>query len=234
MIDFTKNIGRHIWSCSKFADWVRGSPKPLSAGYEEWCAWEKSAQTKKIRYWLAEDGLDGLQDIVEWPLKFFKRSCRYFYLRYIAKSHALTSSLKRGDYHEFETRMLHALFDELVNFVEIEEDITHLEWAKELKYDEEICNKDDPKFGKPTPQALAAQEILELYHWWKDQRPKRPDPYDASGEREFWDNYGAWDDQFDDALRPFRQATRKIEDQQYDEDTEMLIRLVKLRTDIWT
>jgi len=38
-------------------------------------------------------------------------------------------------------------------------------------------DKKDPHFGKPTSQALAAQETLALYTWWKEERPKRLDPF---------------------------------------------------------
>lgn len=217
-IDFSKNIGRHIWSCSKFADWIRGNPKPLTAESQQFMEWEKSARTKKFRYWLAEDGLNLLQDLIEWPRYFPKKVYRYFRFRFVIKTHALTSNLKRGVFHEFDTRMLHALFDELVNFVETEfaaetklvglpkspnQGLAYLQWAKQLKYDDEWCSKDHPLLGKPTPQAIAAQEIFDLYQWWKEKRPMR------------------------------EQEVELYEDQ-YNEDTEMLIRLVKLRRQIWT
>lgn len=46
-------------------------------------------------------------------------------------------------------------------------------------------DKNDPDYGKPTHQALAAQETFALYKWWKEERPKRPDPIDASGWSDF-------------------------------------------------
>jgi hypothetical protein len=45
--------------------------------------------------------------------------------------------------------------------------IAHLEWATGLKHDEEWFDKNDPRYGQPTHQALAAQEILLLYKWGK-------------------------------------------------------------------
>jgi hypothetical protein len=39
----------------------------------------------------------------------------------------------------------------------------------------------DPDFGKFTNQALAAQETIVLYRWWKEVRPTRQDPMEASG-----------------------------------------------------
>lgn len=43
------------WSCSKFADCLRGTPKIHSGTAEEWNGWEKTAKVKKERYWLAEE-----------------------------------------------------------------------------------------------------------------------------------------------------------------------------------
>ena len=45
-------------SCSKFADWLRGTPK-LSAGTEkQWRVWKEAAKdSHTIRYWIVEEGL---------------------------------------------------------------------------------------------------------------------------------------------------------------------------------
>lgn len=263
------------WSCSKFADWLRGTPKIPAGTAEEWNAWTKTAKTKKVRYWLAEEGLDLLQSLIYSPLTFMNSVRYYLNNRWISKTHVLTSNLKRGSYYEFDTRLLYALFDELVNFVEIEQAWQHvawskeeqseyqipwyrkmfrlgrwrcpeaglasLEWASELKYDQDVTNKEDPKLGKPSPQALSAQETIVLYHWWKKSRPSRPDPIVASG----WSDYcekrrqasgdnDSWIGSCDEDAPAIMEACRKMEQAQDDEDTEMLIRLVKLRSYLWT
>lgn len=41
--------------------------------------------------------------------------------RWNLRTHALTSNLKKGQWHEFDVRLLHTAFDELVNFVEVEQ-----------------------------------------------------------------------------------------------------------------
>ena len=59
----------NYWSCSKFADWLRGTPKPIAGTSEEWDDWNKAAETKHpIRYWLAEEALDRIQKFINWPL----------------------------------------------------------------------------------------------------------------------------------------------------------------------
>ena len=256
------------WSYSKFADWLRGTPKPLAGTTEEWNAWEKTAKRKKIRYWLAEESLNYLQNFVCWPANRIKDVRNYISNRWVSKSHALTSNLERGKWHEFDTRLLHAVFDELVNFVEIEQawmlaisseeedkkyktpwyrtlfhigvwrcpeaGIAYLEWAAELKHDSDWTDKKDPNFGEPTFQALAAQETLALYKWWKNERPKRRDPMEASG----WSDYcekrrkaakANGDDTFsssfitnkedEESSRNILDLSHKIENEQEEEDT---------------
>lgn len=266
----------HYWSCSKFADWLRGTPKPPAGTSEEWNAWRKKAKTKTIRYWLAEEGLDYLDNFLFWPVNRIDDMRYYIKKRWISKTHSLTSNLKRGQWHEFETRLLHASFDELVNFVEIEEawmhlicsdevkmprhrnifrrwrcpemGIAHLNWAAGLKNDEEWLDKEDPSYGQPTPQALAAQETLFLYRWWKEERPKRLDPMDASGLSDYYEEkYKKAEANDDDPLlgsfsdekekerwHKLSDKCHQMEQAQEDEDTEMLIRLVKHRRCLWT
>ena len=208
-------MGNRYWSCSKFADWVRGTPNLSVGTNKQESDWTRTAKIKKMRYWLAEDVLDSIQDFIYWPKNRFNKICNYIRHRWIYHTHALTSHLKRGQWHEFDTRLLHSMFDSLVDFIEIEQawdrmiwsdacykkyhtpwyrrmfligqwrcpeaGLEYLYWAANLKKDEDLVDKEDRDFGKPTIQALTAQEILLLYQWWKDVRPKRPDPWHVSG-----------------------------------------------------
>jgi hypothetical protein len=104
-------------------------------------------------------------------------------------------------------------------------------------------NPKDPAIGQPTPQALAAREIMNLYEWWIIQRPARPDPHDAGGWTavcdEVREKYG---ELFVDVTDPDLKArqdqalklTHDLEQQYEDEDTDMLIRLMKIRRSLWT
>lgn len=270
------------WSCSKFADWLRGTPKIHSGTAEEWNAWRKAAKEKKVRYWLAEEGLDFLEDFVFLPLKCYNNIRHYIENRWISKTHALTSNLKRGQWFEFDTRVLHALFDELVNFVEVEQawmyvacseekskkyrtprnrklfrlsswrcpgaGLAHLEWAAGLKNNEDWVDKNDSNYDQPTPQAFAAQEAMMLYKWWKAGRPKRQNPMDASGWSDYceerrqeaeargedmWVGY-VRDEADSERSSKISEICHKMEQEQDEEDTAMLIRLIKIRHHLWT
>jgi hypothetical protein len=266
------------WSCSKFADWLRGTSKPNAETSKGWSEWNKLAKSKyPFRYWIAEEGLYYLQNFINWPKEQLENIRYYINNRWISKSHALTAhpkDIEPGKWCDVGNRFLPCLFNELVDFVEIETawhhvlwdnearkkyqtpwwrinyfrwrtwrcpeaGISHLEWASELTYT-------NPK-GKlvPTRQALAAREILNLYYWWKEEYPNRPDPHEASGWSEFCnrarkENNSVFAVLETDNPEHQKESTRilkickKIEDAQIKEDTQMLIRLIKIRNSLWT
>lgn len=272
------------WSCSKLADWLRGTKKPTSASLEGWNEWHKIAKQKKFRYWLVEEFFDRVEDVIFWPANRINNIRCYINNRWFIKTHALTSNLKRGEWHEYDTRLLHAVFDGLINFVEIEKawkhyiclskkdrkkykmpwyrklfrigswrcpeaGIDYLDWEAMLKNDEDWLDKNDPEFGNPTPQALGAIETLKLYTWWKIDRPKRLDPMEVSGLSAYYDekNQEAKEKGEDSLMNLFGENRTKderfeglsntyhqMEQQQEDEDTEMLMRLIKIRHHLWT
>ena len=125
--------------------------------------------------------------------------------------------------------------------------LDNLEWQRNLRWTEEEVRADSPNLGKSTPQAVAAQEILDLYRWWTEVYRNRPDPYDASGwteycerkrEEEGSDGLSFLSDTKDPKLKKAGDRAlklcHKIEQQYEKEDTEMLTRLIKIRHALWT
>lgn len=271
------------WSCSKFADWLRGTPKPRAETSKGWRLWRKNAETAhKFRYWLAEEGLDILQDTFMYiPDKIY--SVKYYINnRYVTRTHQLTAharDIRRGDWCDVGNRFLPCLFNELVDFVEIElawwhvawdkdarekfvtpwwawgwfrwrtwrnkeAGLANLEWQRKLVWDEDHCAEGSPNVGKPTPQAVNAQEILDLYTWWTEVYRNRPDPYDASGWTAYCDarrNRGEDLLDFEDKSEADSKKSlelldvlHKMEEDYKREDEEMMIRLIKVRDALWT
>jgi hypothetical protein len=121
------------WSCSKFADWLRGTKK-LSAGTaEEWDDWTTTAQMKhNFRYWLAEEGLSHLQDFVTWPIRKIYAIKYYINNRFVTRTHSLTAharDIKPGEWRDVGNRFLPCLFNELQDFVEVELAWWQIAWA---------------------------------------------------------------------------------------------------------
>lgn len=233
---------RHYWSCSKFAAWIRGTKKLDAGTSKEWREWNHTAKTKHpFRFWLSETVLDNIQDFVTWPTRKLYDIKYYINNRWVTKSHACTANkkdIKPGDWHDVGYRFLPCLFNELVDFVEIELAWSHIAWSdKETakKYKAPFWSKgwfrwrtwrcpeagvdnlawqaalkDDD--GKPTPQALDAKEIAALYTWWTFDYPARPDAFDASGWTAYCDNRrGDGESLFDheDETEAQRDETRK-------------------------
>ena len=135
----------NYWSCTPFADWLRGTKK-LSAGTsEEWDDWTTAAQMKhNFRYWLAEEALGHIQDFVTWPIRKIHAIKYYINNRWVSRTHSLTAharDIKPGQWQDVGNRFLPCLFNELVDFVEVETAWSHIAWG-----DKEARAKYDPPF----------------------------------------------------------------------------------------
>ena len=130
----------NYWSCSKFADWVRGTNKLSAATSEEWDEWRTTAQMKhNFRYWLAEEALDAVQNFICYPGDKLNDIRYYINNRWVSKSHALTADprdIRPGSWSDVGNRFLPCLFKELVDFVEIEQAWHYCMWNEEerVKY----------------------------------------------------------------------------------------------------
>ena len=123
----------HYWTCSKFADWLRGTTKLKSGTSEQWDEWERRAKADfPVRWWLAEEGLDILQTIVFWPTDKLYAIKYYINNRWVTRTHALTAhprDIPRGEWRDVGNRFLPCLFNELVDFVEVELAWWQIAWA---------------------------------------------------------------------------------------------------------
>jgi len=277
-------VRSNYWSCSRFADFIRGTPKPRAGTGREWQLWGKlSQETYPIRHWIAEEVLDRVQDTVNWPRDRWADVRYYINNRWISRSHALTAhprDIRPGAWCDVGNRFLPCMFNELVDFVEIEQawhrcswdnearkkysipwyrsgwlrlrtwrcaeaGIDYLKWASELKLDHHMgVDPGHDNYGEPTGQALAAREILELYMWWKEVRPQRPDPHDVSGWTEYCVNrrrsgYDFFDmedrtPEEEETAKIALDKSQEIEEAHEREDEQMMIRLIRVRNSLWT
>jgi len=273
----------YYWSCSPFADWIRGTPKKGALTADGWHEWETEAKRyHPVRYWIAEEAIDHIQDFVTYPIRKIYDLKYYINNRFVTRTHSLTANardIKPGQWCDVGNRFLPCLFNELVDFVEVElawwhiawDDearakyrapfwatgwfrwrtwrnaecgLENLEWQRQLRWTENEVGADSTELGKLTPQAIKAQEILDLYKWWTEVYPARPEPYEASG----WSDYCEAKRNLNDG-RLFgsketpelkKEGTRalklstKIEQQYEKEDEAMMIRLIKIRQGLWT
>jgi len=271
------------WTCSKFADWLRGTIKLKSGTSEEWDEWENTARkAAPIRYWIAEEGLDHIQNFVMYIPRRIYDIKYYINNRYVTRTHCLTAhrnDIKPGSWCDVGNRFLPCLFNELVDFVEIELAWWHIAWDEEAKKkysapfwargwfrwrtwrckragldnlawqmklthgDGDGVGEDHKLYGKLTPQAVKAKEIYELYFWWTVVRPRRPDPYEASGwtavcEKSREMNGGRLSFSTPKELKKEHDLAYKLltkmEAEYEKEDEAMMISLIKVRNSLWT
>jgi len=275
----------HYWTIGKFADWLRGTKSPQAETSEGWDEWtEKAKSAHPVRYWLADEGLRYLQDFFYYPTDKLYDLKYYINNRWVTRTNALTAhhrDIKPGEWRDVGNRFLPCLFNELVDFVEVElawfhiawsdrneknkykapfwatgwfrwrtwrcvqAGLDNLEWQRNLRWSEaEGFEPGDKNIGKHTPQAIKAQEILDLYTWWTDTYRNRPDPYEASG----WHEYCERTKELNGGKLFGRKKTpelqkmsdkahkllQKIEVAYEKEDEAMMIRLIKVRHGLWT
>lgn len=145
------------------------------------------------------------------------------------------SSLEPG-YYDTDTRLFHAAFDLLVQFVEVElawsgfmgAEIRLPWWQSQKAYVRahavELARQyfewaiKDPEVNEE--QGNSAKEIRALYDWYKTERPKRREA------REMWVYNKDSPDKYT--------LLANLNDQYEQEDTDNLVRLVRIRNHLWT
>jgi hypothetical protein len=282
------------WSHSKIVKSLRealGFPvRPTFATSKEWRAYHKACKEhNEVLDYITDEMIDNIQDAINWPVDKLNDFSYWVYNRFIDETHKINTGLKPGQWHETEERILHGMFEELVDFVEVQKackniwcndkdiakfvpwwdkhlpyflnklietrsqhlGVNYLLWETTLKKDNEWFGLDwketrgekdfirqNPEYMKPTPQAEAALEILDLYVWWKFLRPMRPDPMDASGYTDYFNRNRTEDildfESIKEDSTPYSQACHDLEEKYEKEDTEMMKRLIDVRRSMWT
>lgn len=201
------------WNCSKFADFVRGTKKPLSLGWDEWEGWEQKVKRKHPwRYWLAEDVLSGLQAAMYLPYSLYKGTYYAINARYFDKYWQVDTGLDRWGYHDPDRRLEFGVFSLLCEYVENR----GYDFIKDVD-----CQ--DTHEGLSNNRVEESKKVLELYDWWqkRDEREEALEErleacYGTREENDMW-----WKEHGD------------IEEEQCDELTEKLIEVIKLRSILW-
>lgn len=202
----------------------------------------------RFRYWLAENFLNSLQDVVMYPVDVWHTIRSYLLNRFVYETHLLRAHAKfirPGSYCDYGDSILvcvFSAFERWVNTVGIE----HFEWAMHLRYDDDWYDSTHELHGKLTEQAEVAREVIMLYWWWLEIRATRTDT-DAI-THDFWTRmhtkYGENDgldigigEKFNEEERAeyvrLRAECEQLESGYTHEDTAMLTRLIAVRNSLW-
>jgi len=199
------------WSYSKFAYWLRNVPfnHPDPKVYAE--ANSNSMLHHPFRYWLSTIAIDTLQDILSMPIDFFNNIKYYINNRWITKTHILSSShLKVGQWHELDDRILYTVMDSFVEFC-LNELLYSTDTSYKTKEEKllEFFNTTRLQSNSDDKYAEVIQEFETIYSWWTTIRPLREYVYVNSSYYETIERYDK-------------------------EDDEMLLRLIKIRSNLWS
>jgi hypothetical protein len=96
----------------------------------------------------------------------------------------------------------------------------------------------ETQLGNDSPsQSEAATEIRDLYLWYRITRPKRPDPFTHVGDRGVEmipTDDGMYTMEMTDEYRAELTTASRLEEEYEEEDTAQLVRLMKVRRNMWT
>lgn len=246
--------------------------KPFALSWNDWEKWDKQFKNDRpIAYLITETIPNKLNRIkfnivLPWNKLFSHIVCCY-----VNKIHQVNNnSLVKGKYYDTDVRILHSNFTLLVEFVENQLARSNYNYYETQKSVSWIFKKSSVfrkliKFSNPdsgvdlikktmvdknnnsenenyTPYARNLQELMRLYHWWKEVKPLQTDAYTTSGMKDFIDQmnekYGSLNGQ----------SWSKSEFKKYDElaglldsleshwlniENDMLLSLIKIRSTLW-
>lgn len=199
-----------------------------------WGGWGKWDKETKKKYPISWFFLDTIPDFIDYRWRPIKDTYYQLRSKYIIKHHHIKIDVDRffvGDgwevknplhnYHWYDTdtKILYANFQILVDFVENESEI--VDW-------------------QASPENIKTyDEFMELYKWWTEIRPKRANPYPSMKDYglEHKEVFGPNSNRQSAAYKRWSKATADaaiIEEDNNNEDTEMLIRLITIRVHMWT
>ena len=206
--------------------WLRKSvfkiKKPRALAWGGWAKWDDELKARRpVAYFATETLPDWLEKPAQWIVDPVYNVSYYLRNRFVRQIHMVRTDLEKGVWHEYETRILHGMFTELVDFVEVEQAwhtcvwdekarkkhnmpwwrdnwlVYWREWrcpAAGIDYLKWCMTLDDPTLpvqDRNPSQAEHAREVLTLYTWWKDIRATRLDEYTEAGFTEFNDRLAA-------------------------------------------
>ena len=171
-----------------------------------------------------------------WVLHYFRRR----------KNTVRMKALKRAQWYDCDTRLFEAGFQILVDYVEGELAWMQLITDGKVRWYHRWLSVPDARnralrmleweiqLGDDSvSQSSAAREVRDLYLWYKDVRPNRIDPFSEVPDRPVTFDENGQIEHDEEYSKAVMEAFRK-EEAQEKEDTDQLVRLMKIRRSMWT
>lgn len=229
--------------------------KPVAGTSDEWKKYKETCmKDHRVKYFFIVQITDYLATGYIFYRKIFEF---YKFIRYRinpnVQYHKINTGLKPG-YHEIDERLLYGCFSLLVYFVDREKAYDQRMWyddnKKKISFFEEF-NFRDPEAGLRYITREAAlnktasltdteklwREVYELYVWWKVTRPARLPAEERSGWESTRGLFPTTKNRTKKQQKKISTALNRmalIERQYTNEDTKMLVKLIKIRGSLWS
>lgn len=225
--------------------------EPADLSSEQWRIWEKEQRSNRpIAFFFRVTVKESVCNL--WTSFVYNCWTTPIYAIKYRTTHRyniLDTGLK-PNYYDLDHRILHGLFNGLVNHVECEKAWLNRVFSKK-KYKRGLFEKfRSPELGLEylqweidleedynKSQSEAARETLALYKWWKEVYLTRKDIQDECGLSEYYSRFPQkdWSSlKMDEEYKALIDKSRQIEIDRDIEETEMLIRLIKIRRCLWS
>lgn len=233
-------------------DWLR-MKEPKNLSYNQLVSWEKEQKDKRpIMYCIKYTIMSEIYDYIFMRKSIMRDIVRAIKYRTTYKYNILHTGLK-PDYYDLDTRILHGVFNQLVDFVECEKAWLNVVWRKDASKQSLFKKFRSPENGieylqweidtaDVEGQKEGAEEILALYKWWKEIYLTRQDASDASGWSAYcdvrhsqgYDDHEVRTEEQKAEVQSILTRLFEIERAYRQEEEDMLIRLIKIRKYLWT
>ena len=152
-------------------------------------------------------------------MKVIKNIYYWIWNTFIHRTHLVKTKLPFGYWQDTDTRMLYACMNLLKDFVENEEGLDNLK--KSLQWDSFLEHTDDINEEEYKKSAENSREILAIYNWWNAYLKKDEEVAKAYKKNSRFTTY-------------YRNQLLFEQEILENQEDEMLERLMKVRTSLWT
>jgi hypothetical protein len=202
-------------------------------GSETYCWEDYYADLKKVypvKYFFVYTLVEFLKYKIWFPLSRPLKNTLYWLKCHLVPKHRYHMlDLRQRDYThgwiDIDTRILYANFNLLNEFVKHEIDNFYCPT-------EEECNSDECWALSNKKQRAAFFEIMNLHYWWNTRRAL--DQKKCADARSAWHQRKYKQKIFDEETDRLWQEHLRQDQAFEDLETEMLIRLIKIRNSLWT
>jgi hypothetical protein len=213
---------------------VSANSKVSGGTAEEWIAWDAKAKKEASTLYHIKETYDNIHNWFSIKYQRYYKDVKYnLYHRFKQSHHIKPKGLKAGSWYEIDEMMLHGVMQLIVNYVEKQHPFEVEEYRKKLIAEE---NEFETLTEKQQECAITS---FQIYSWWKNYQYRKEEIENIYlGMDSTWKEgehimIGFTQENLN-KNRSIYDMIHKKEEELKNEETEMLIKAVKIRNLMWT